>query len=83
MKKATLTIGVFTLVLALTSFANPTTATASNLDNTVITAIDGTGTQTTGDNKKVDFMESPIKLNQKLEIDGTGTQTTGDNKKVD
>ena len=83
MKKATLTIGVFTLVLALTSFANPTTATASNLDNTVITAIDGTGTQTTGDNKKVDFMKSPIKLNQKLEIDGTGTQTTGDNKKVD
>jgi hypothetical protein len=80
MKKAILTIGLFTIVTALTSFAKPTTA---NVDNTINTEIDGTGTQTTGDNKKVDFIENSINSKQTLKIDGTGTQTTGDNKKVD
>jgi hypothetical protein len=80
MKKATLTIGLFTLVMVLTSFANPTTAIANN---TINSEIDGTGTQTTGDNKKVDFIQVPVNLKQTLKIDGTGTQTTGDNKKVD
>jgi hypothetical protein len=86
MKKATLTIGVFTLVLALTSFANPTTATASNLDNTVITAIDGTGGQDVGGNKKVDYNGNSLIVNSTnkiLEIDGNGGQDVGGNKKVD
>ncbi|WP_269224105.1 hypothetical protein [Flavobacterium sp. IMCC34518] len=86
MKKATLTIGLFTLVLSLTSFANPTTATASNLENTVITDVDGTGTQDTGGNKKVDFFGNVSKIEASktlVSIDGTGTQSTGGNKKVD
>jgi hypothetical protein len=87
MKKATLTIGLFTLVMALTSFANPTTAIASNIENPVITSIDGTGSQDTGDGrKKVDFISKAPKLTmskQIVAIDGTGTQDTGGCKKVD
>ena len=83
MKKATLTIGVFTLVLALTSFANPTTATASNLDNTVKTDVDGNGGQDSGGNKKVDFIDVVTKVNQVSDVDGNGGQDSGGNKKVD
>jgi hypothetical protein len=86
MKKAILTIGLFTLVTALTSFANPTTSTVASVDNNVITSIDGTGGQDAGGNKKVDFNGSVIKLNktsQIADIDGTGGQDAGGNKKVD
>jgi hypothetical protein len=86
MKKATLTIGLFTLVTALTSFANPTTAIASNIENPVITSIDGTGNQDTGGSKKVDFVGKASKLatsKQIVDIDGTGNQDTGGSKKVD
>lgn len=82
MKKAILTIGLFTLVLASTSFASPNNSTSSINDNTVITSIDGTGGQSTGDNKKVDFNSRSTKK-QSTETDGTGGQSTGDNKKVD
>lgn len=82
MKKAILTIGLFTLVLATTSFASPTNSNSSISNNTEITSIDGTGGQSTGDNKKVDFNNNTLK-NQFAEIDGTGGQSTGDNKKVD
>jgi hypothetical protein len=87
MKKATLTIGLFTIVTALTSFANPTTSTSSIVDNnTVITSIDGTGGQDTGGSKKVDFnggVLKSVKSNLIVEIDGTGGQDTGGSKKVD
>lgn len=84
MKKTILSIGLFTLVLVSTSFASPKNLTASIVDNTVITAIDGTGGQSgSGDNKKVDFNGRSIN-NQIVEIDGTGGQSSGgDNKKVD
>jgi hypothetical protein len=83
MKKAILTIGLFTIVTALTSFAKPTTA---NVDNTVNTEIDGTGNQDTGGSKKVDFISKTSTLvtsKQIVYIDGTGNQDTGGSKKVD
>ena len=62
MKKAILTIGLFTLVLATTSFASPKISTSSIADNTVITSIDGTGGQDTGGNKKVDYNGNTLKV---------------------
>jgi hypothetical protein len=86
MKKAILTIGLFTIVTALTSFAKPTTANVPNNENSITTNIDGTGGQSSGDNKKVDLIGGSTKLsksNQIVKIDGTGGQSSGDNKKVD
>ncbi len=83
MKKAILTIGLFTIVTALTSFAKPTTA---NVDNTVNTQIDGAGGQDTGGSKKVDINGRNfkfVKTNHIKEIDGAGGQDTGGSKKVD
>jgi hypothetical protein len=82
MKKTILSIGLFTLVLVSTSFASPKNVTTSIADNTLITAIDGTGGQSNGDNRKVDYNGSSFK-NQNVEIDGTGGQSNGDNRKVD
>lgn len=82
MKKATLTIGLFTLVLVSTSFASPSSSITSISDNTVITSIDGTGGQSQGDNRKVDYNGRSVN-NQIIEIDGTGGQSQGDNRKVD
>jgi hypothetical protein len=82
MKKATLTIGLFTLVLVSTSFASPNSSTTSISDNTVITSIDGTGGQSQGDNRKVDYNSRSVNK-QIIEIDGTGGQSQGDNRKVD
>jgi hypothetical protein len=82
MKKAILTIGLFTLVLASTSFASPKNSSSSIATNTVITSIDGTGGQSAGDNRKVDFNGGGLK-NKIVEIDGTGGQSAGDNRKVD
>jgi len=86
MKKATLIIGLFTLVIASTSFATPTSTTSKIADNAVITSIDGNGSQDSGGNKKVDYNGSTIKLiktNQLADIDGNGSQDSGGNKKVD
>jgi len=82
MKKAILTIGLFTLVLVSTSFASPKDLTSSITDKTVITTIDGTGGQSTGGNRKVDYNASTFQ-NQNTGIDGTGGQSTGGNRKVD
>nr|WP_315253414.1 hypothetical protein [uncultured Flavobacterium sp.] len=87
MKKAILTIGLFTLVLVSTSFASPNNSVPSvTTDNTGITSIDGTGSQDTGRTKKVDFNGGGMKYgktNQIADIDGTGSQDTGRTKKVD
>jgi hypothetical protein len=82
MKKAILTIGLFTIVTALTSFAKPTTA---NVDNTINTEIDGNGSQDAGGNKKVDFnsRKSESLTNKLTDVDGNGSQDAGGNKKVD
>lgn len=86
MKKAILTIGLFTLVLATTSFASPKISTSSIADNSVITSIDGNGGQDTGGNKKVDYNGNSshiLSTNKVADIDGNGGQDTGGNKKVD
>lgn len=86
MKKAILTIGLFTLVLASTSFAAPTTSTSSIADSTVITSIDGTGSQDSGGNRKVDFTGNKTFKTPATHvngIDGTGSQDSGGNRKVD
>lgn len=86
MKKAILSIGLFTLVLATTSFAAPTVSTSSIADNAITTPIDGNGGQDTGGNKKVDVYggdDLKITMKQYSNIDGNGGQDTGGNKKVD
>jgi general stress protein YciG len=83
MKKAILTIGLFTIVTALTSFAKPTFV---NVDNTINTEIDGNGGQDVGGNKKVDYNGNLLianSTNKISEIDGNGGQDVGGNKKVD
>lgn len=85
MKRATLTIGLFTLVMVLTSFTSPE-KTTSAIANNVITSIDGSGGQSSGGNKKVDYNGSTVdlsKTNQIVAIDGSGGQSSGGNKKVD
>jgi hypothetical protein len=85
MKKATFTIGLFTVVTALTSFATPTTSASKIVDNIEITSIDGSGSQSAGGNKKVDFNSNSqsVLTNQIAYIDGSGSQSAGGNKKVD
>jgi len=83
MKKAILTIGLFTLVLVSTSFASPKDLTSSITDIPVITSIDETGSQSSGENRKVDDNTRSSKT-QIVEIDGTGGQAPGGGgKKID
>lgn len=82
MKKAALTIGLFTLALVSTSFASPKVSTSSTIENPIISSIDGTGGQMTGGNKKLDYNGNSLE-NQITSIDGTGGQMTGGNKKLD
>ena len=86
MKKAILTIGLFTLVLVSTSFASPKISNPSIADDTVIMPIDGNGGQSTGDHKKLDYNGAAYKINNTrkiADIDGNGGQSTGDHKKLD
>mgnify|MGYP003534702374 CR=1 FL=1 len=82
MKKAILTIGLFTLVLASTSFATPKNSNSSIADNSVITSVDGTGGQSVGGNRKRDYNGGTIQ-NTITGIDGTGGQSVGGNRKID
>jgi len=84
MKKAILTIGLFTVVMALTSFTTPETSTTS--DSTVITSIDGHGGQDSGRTRKLDYNGGGMKFsttNQIADIDGTGGQDSGRTRKLD
>lgn len=83
MKKAILTIGLFTLVLVSTSFASPKNTTTIIAENPGIIFIDGTGGHSVGGNKKVDFNGSDNNVNTMVGIDGTGGHSVGGNKKVD
>ncbi|WP_300976698.1 3-oxoacyl-ACP reductase [Flavobacterium sp.] len=79
MKKAILTIGLFTLVMGLTSFTTPeqkaTIEKGTNLLNI-------SGSQSAGNNKKVDISGSQSAGNNK-KVDISGSQSAGGNKKVD
>ncbi|MBW4359168.1 hypothetical protein [Flavobacterium taihuense] len=85
MKKAILTIGLFTLVLATTSFASPKISTSKIADNAVITSIDGNGGQDSGRTRKLDYNGnfSNSTMNQLSDIDGNGGQDSGGGKKID
>jgi hypothetical protein len=82
MKKATLTIGLFTLVMVLTSF----TTTEKMANNTTNTIIDHSGGQDSGGNRKHDFTsDATITAStiQIADIDGSGGQDSGGNRKHD
>jgi hypothetical protein len=67
MKKSILTIGLFSLVMVLTSFTTPeTTTTKLTADNNG--AVEINGAQSAGGNRKVDI---------------NGAQSAGGNRKVD
>ena len=84
MKRTILTIGLFTVVMALTSFTTPETSTTT--DSTVITSIDGHGGQDSGRTRKLDYNGGGMKFsttNQIADIDGTGGQDSGRTRKLD
>jgi hypothetical protein len=80
MKKAILTIGLFTLVMGLTSFTTP--EQKGTIEKGTLTEINGNGSQSTGGNKKVDINGSQSTGGNK-KVDINGSQSTGGNKKVD
>lgn len=79
MKKTILTIGLFTLVLGLTSFTTPEQKTTIEKGTNLL---DINGSQSTGGNKKVDINGSQSTGGNK-KVDINGSQSTGGNKKVD
>lgn len=86
MKKAILTIGLFTLVLASTSFASPTVSTSSIDDTTFISPIDGKGGQDSGGGRKIDYTGNESKITSTIQysdIDGKGGQDSGGGRKID
>lgn len=80
MKKSILTIGLFSLVMVLTSFTNSEIISVPKVDNNTYIGIDGN--QSAGGNKKVDIDgNQSAGGNKKVDIDGN--QSAGGNKKVD
>ncbi|MFN4152819.1 MAG: hypothetical protein ACK4IX_17885 [Candidatus Sericytochromatia bacterium] len=78
MKNAILTIGLFTLVMGLTSFTTP--EQKATIEKGITAEINGS--QSTGGNKKVDINGSQSTGGNK-KVDINGSQSTGGNKKVD
>jgi hypothetical protein len=78
MKKAILTIGLFSLMMVLTSFTTPETTNNTKVENNT----NLTGGQATGGNQKLDLTGGQATGgNQKLDL--TGGQATGGNQKLD
>jgi hypothetical protein len=80
MKKAILTIGLFSLVMILTSFTTPEAKNISNVENN--SNVELTGSQSAGGNKKLDLTGSQSAGGNK-KLDLTGSQSAGGNKKLD
>lgn len=79
MKKTALTIGLFSLVVVATSFANSTTPSiVSNEKSNIVWPTEGTGA--TGGQKKRDF--HAINVDKKLNFSSVN-QVIGTDKKVD
>jgi hypothetical protein len=76
MKKAILTISLFSLVMILTSFTTP--ETGNNDKNTVSVR----GSQATGGNMKLDVRGSQA-TGGNMKLDVRGSQATGGNMKLD
>jgi general stress protein YciG len=80
MKKAILTIGLFSLMMILTSFTTPETTNNIKVKNS--TAVELVGGQATGGNQKLDLVGGQATGgNQKLDL--VGGQATGGNQKLD
>ncbi len=80
MKKSILTIGLFSLVMVLTSFTSTQANTISLTDNNGNVEI--IGAASVGGNKKVDIIGAgSVGGNKKVDIIGAGS--VGGNKKVD
>ena len=79
MKKAILTIGLFSLVMILTSFTTPETSKMTLSNNTTVDAV---GSAATGGNKKLDAVGSAATGGNK-KLDAVGSAATGGNKKLD
>ena len=77
MKKAILTIGLFSLVMILTSFTTPETI---KVENNAIVELNGA--QSVGGNKKVD-LNGAQSVGGNKKVDLNGAQSVGGNKKVD
>lgn len=82
MKKATLTIGLFTLVMVLTSFTTPSISTSTIVDNTTYSSIDGSGGQDAGGHRKADYTGNQL-TNKTVDINGSGSQDAGGHRKAD
>jgi hypothetical protein len=76
MKKAILTISLFSLVMILTSFTTPETS------NNDINITNSTASQATGGNLKVDIRGAQA-TGGNVKVDIRGAQATGGNVKVD
>ena len=80
MKKSLLTIGLFSLVMTLTSFTTPETDPVVTIDaNGNVEVVSTIASQE--NNKKNITSSSIVMSNKKVEIIGSGS--TGGNKKVD
>jgi len=82
MKKATLTIGLLTLVMVLTSFTTPQ-ATITTVDNNTNAFIDGNGGQDVGGHRKRDYNGNTTIKTLIVSIDGNGGQDVGGWRKRD
>ena len=78
MKNAILNIGLFTLVMVLTSFTTP--EQKATIEKGTTTEINGA--QSAGGNKKVDINGAQSAGGNK-KVDINGAQSAGGNKKVD
>ncbi|WP_281227614.1 3-oxoacyl-ACP reductase [Flavobacterium aquiphilum] len=82
MKKATLSIGLLTLVMVLTSFTTPETKSLRIAENTLSSPIDGT--QDAGRTRKVDDYMSTQTMKPSIQVTQIdGTQDAGRTRKVD
>lgn len=82
MKKAILTISLFSLVMVLTSFTTPETTNNKSVENDTESTVDLVGSGSAGGNKKVDLVGSgSAGGNKKVDLVGSGS--AGGNKKVD
>jgi hypothetical protein len=80
MKKAILTISLFSLVMILTSFTTPETSTNDN--NVTIGTSNIRGAQATGGNVKLDIRGAQA-TGGNVKLDIRGAQATGGNVKLD
>jgi hypothetical protein len=80
MKKSILTIGLFSLVMILTSFTTPetNTVTRTNIDTTIGLA----GSASAGQNRKMDLAGS-ASAGQNRKMDLAGSASAGQNRKMD